>query len=392
MTRTPHSPLHIVVNGWFWGQLATGSGQYLQLLAHWLPQVGSEHTYTLVVPGIQVAGRTPHPAPRTPHAVSPPGWQVHPISTPFKRLDENLSKLWFEQIAFPMACRRLPAHVALVPYWGSPWWLPCRTAVTVHDLIPLLLPAYRGGPLQAAYTRLVSATALRADVVLTDSRASREDIIQHLDIPGSRVHAVPLAAGEHFSPAIDEAELARVCQAYDLPGRFILYLGGFDARKNVLRLIQAYARYLRHAGVHADTPRLVIAGRLPASDTAFAPDPRPMVAQEGIAPWVHFTGWIDEADKAALYTLAAVFAFPSLYEGFGLPVAEAAACGTPVVTSNRTSLPEAAPGALLANPEDVGDIAAGLMQALKRSKQPPPASIRYTWRDVAAATLSILEG
>ena len=106
-----------------------------------------------------------------------------PVSTPFDRLNINLAKLWFEQVTFPRACRRLRADVAFVPYWGSPWWQPCPMVVTVHDLIPLLLPLYRGGMLQRAYTALVSRTARRAAAVLTDSEASRRDIIAHLGIP-----------------------------------------------------------------------------------------------------------------------------------------------------------------------------------------------------------------
>ena len=108
-----------------------------------------------------------------------------------------------------------------------------------------------------------------------------------------------------------------------------------------------------------DVPSLVIAGKLPAADTQFTPDPRRLAAEEGIADQVQFTGWVDEADKPALYSLASVFVFPSLYEGFGLPVAEAAACGTPVLTSNRSSLPEAAPAAFLVDPEDDDALAQG---------------------------------
>ena len=113
----------------------------------------------------------------------------------------------------------------------------------MHDLIPLLLPLYRGGMLQRAYTALVSRTARRAAAVLTDSEASRRDIIAHLGIPAERVHAIHLAADPRYRPVTDPAELARIRAKYDLPdGPFLLYLGGFDARKNVGRMIEAYAR------------------------------------------------------------------------------------------------------------------------------------------------------
>ena len=258
------------------------------------------------------------------------------------RISPNLAKLWFEQIAFPHACRRLRADVAFVPYWGSPLWSPCPVVVTVHDLIPLLLPLYRGGPLQRAYTWLVSRTARRADAVLTDSEASKRDIVAHLGIGPERVHAIHLAADPRYRPVTDPAELARVRAKYGLPDEpFLLYLGGFDARKNVVRMIEAYGRMVERLtkdegrtteedepwSLVLGHPSLVIAGQLPATDTPFAPDPRPVVARLGLADRVHFTGWVDEADKPALYSLALGSVFVSEYEGFGLPVVEGmAAC------------------------------------------------------------------
>ncbi len=296
--------MRIVINGWFFEQPHTGSGQYLAALREWLPRVGSEHEFVSVIPANQ----------RIPYGVR----------TPFDRLNPDLAKLWFEQIAFPLACRRLRADVAFVPYWGSPWWSPCPVVVTIHDLIPLLLPLYRGGPLQRAYTWLVSRTARRAAAVLTDSEASRRDIIAHLRIPAGRVHAIHLAADPRYRSVADPVELARVREKYHLPaGPFLLYLGGFDARKNVARLVEAYARVVSR---QPSTVGLVIAGRLPEADTPFTPDPRPLIARLGIGDRVHFTGPVDEADKPALYSLALGTVFVSEYEGFGLPVLEAMGC------------------------------------------------------------------
>ena len=409
--------MHIVVNGWFWGQMNTGSGQYLHSLAQQLPEVGAAHRYTLVLPA---DNSSPAPA----------GWQVEVAPPRAAPLGANLAKLWFEQMTFPRACQRLNADIAFTPYWGSPWRRPCPTAVTVHDLIPLLLPAYRGGAAQRAYTWLVSQTAGRADLVLTDSQASRQDIVQHLGIPAERVQAVLLAAGNHYRPVTDPGQLARVRERYGLPQRFILYLGGFDVRKNVAGLVRAYARcaqpetsfflendvsgsprlpdmsFSRENDMSesprpsdksffgkndlSQSPHLVIAGKLPAADTPFTPDPRRIAAEAGLADQVHFTGWVDEADKPALYSLASLFVFPSLYEGYGLPVAEAAACGAPIVTANRSSLPEVAPTALLVDPEDTEALAAAMAQALAAPRSPSIAQ-RRTWSDVARDTLTYLE-
>jgi glycosyltransferase involved in cell wall biosynthesis len=334
--------MRIVVNGWFLNQLTTGSGQYLTALMDWLPRA-EQHEFILVTPAR--ASRSPGHASRfTSHVL--PGWQVVSAATPFDRLNRDLAKLWFEQIAFPAACRRLRAGAALVPYWGAPWWRACPTVVTVHDLIPLLLPLYRGGFPQRAYTGLVARTARRAQAVLTDSEASRRDVISHLHIPQKRVRAVHLATAEHFAVVDDPGLLARVRAKYDLPAEpFFLYLGGFDARKNVVRMIQAFAMVTEDerpstmaSGVAPSQPdarqpmlQLVVAGKLPEHDSAFAPDPRIVVERLGIGDRVRFTGWVDESDKPALCSLARGALYLSEYEGFGLPVLEAMASGCPVV-------------------------------------------------------------
>jgi glycosyltransferase involved in cell wall biosynthesis len=354
--------MRIAVNGWFHGQLITGSGQYLEALAEWLPRVASGHEFIMIKrrDGEEQGGRGDREqggGGEAQYAIPQGRFAVRTIhaSTPFDHINTNLAKLWFEQITFPRTCRRLRADVAFVPYWGSPWWRPCPVVVTVHDLIPLLLPLYRGGLLQRAYTALVSRTARRAAAVLTDSEVSKRDLIAHLGIPAERVRTIHLAADPRFQPVIDPAELARTRAKYGLPeAPFLLYLGGFDARKNVGRMVEAYARMrtgarkqesgvrsqpvlspvlcspaLRTFGVIPDPcplPDLIIAGKLPAADTVFAPDPRPLAARLGVSDFVHFVGWVDEADKPALYSLALATVFVSEYEGFGLPVLEAMAC------------------------------------------------------------------
>ncbi|MCX6032285.1 MAG: glycosyltransferase family 1 protein [Chloroflexi bacterium] len=362
--------MRILINGWFSDQLATGSGQYLSALAEWLPRVSSGHEFILVRSGRRGAGeqggggesqnakrktQTANSKQQiadasTEHAIRSTQYAIRHsnVRTPFDGLNANLAKLWFEQIAFPRACRRLRADVAFVPYWGAAAWSPCPVVVTIHDLIPLLLPLYRGGPLQRGYTALVSLTARRAAAVLTDSEASKRDIVQRLRISPERVYAIPLAANSRYRPVTDPAELARVAARYRLPeGPFLLYVGGFDARKNLGRMVEAFAKLAqrqianRKSQIATDdqpltpdpcllTPdsclKLVIAGKLPEADTAFAPDPRRVAAALGVEERVHFTGWVDETDKPALYSMALGTVFASEYEGFGLPVLEAMAC------------------------------------------------------------------
>jgi glycosyltransferase involved in cell wall biosynthesis len=246
-----------------------------------------------------------------------------------------LRKLWWEQVSVPGAAKRLAADVLWVPYWAAPAWQPCPVAVTIHDLIPALLPAYRGGVHHRLYTALVGWTARRCASVLTVSHASARDIRQHLGIPAQRLHVVyhgpNLESAGRPTPPDLTSEFARVRARYHLPERYFLYLGGFDLRKNVDATLASYARYLALGGDPA--VKLVLAGELPVQDSALTPDPRRQAAAHGVSDAVTCCGRVEEGDKAALFALATAFVFPSLYEGFGMMVLEAMAAGTPVITS-----------------------------------------------------------
>jgi glycosyltransferase involved in cell wall biosynthesis len=314
--------MHFLINGWFLHQLATGSGQYLhQLMAQLAPQADANR-FTLLVPASIQSRNTD---------TTWPGVSIQ--TSPLAPLPANLQKLWWEQITMPLAARRLGVDLLWVPYWAAPLWQPCPTVVTVHDIIHHLLPAYRGGLLSQLYTRLVGLTAQRAAAVITVSHAAARDIIHHLGIPSEQVYVVYNGV-DHADPDRRKAAwLAAVQQKYGLPERFFLYLGGFDVRKNVRTTLQAYRRYLDQGGDPA--VQLVIAGKLPAHDTAFTPDPRKIAAELNLTTQVQFCGYVDETDKPAFYALATAYLFPGLYEGFGLMVIEAMQAGTPVITSAK---------------------------------------------------------
>jgi glycosyltransferase involved in cell wall biosynthesis len=308
--------LHIAINGWFVGSPTAGSGQYIHHLLTHLPRLPQALQLSLLLPSQEAASPFPH---------------VNPLVIKPPSLPGPLRKLWWEQIAVPQAARDLGADLLWVPYCAAPAWQPCPTIVTVHDLIPALLPAYQGGVLNRLYTTLVGWTARRARRIITVSHASAQDIIKHLHIPPDRVHVVYHGPNGESTPPLTPARMQAIHQRYGLPDRYFLYLGGFDARKNVATTLAAYARYLALGGDSA--VKLVLAGQLPESDTAFAPDPRRQSAALGLGDAVHFPGRVDEGDKAAFYAGATAFVFPSLYEGFGMMVLEAMAAGTPVITS-----------------------------------------------------------
>jgi glycosyltransferase involved in cell wall biosynthesis len=372
--------MHVAVNGWFWDQPSTGSGQMVRYLVPALVAQDPTLEISLVVPewatSVQAIGEMPERVTLTPVPCRP----------------GNLGKLWFEQRTFPRACRQLGADLAHVPYFASSLSPTLPTVVTVHDLIPMILPEYRGSVLVRLYTSLVASAAARARLILTDSEASKRDILSHLKLADTRVRVVYLAPGPHYRPVGDPDRLAAVRRKYDLPEDFVLWLSGFDVRKNAQALLHAYTWVSEALGEYLP---LVMAGVTPEEDTRFFPDPRRMAAELGVNDAVRFPGWVDEADKPALYSAATLFVYPSRYEGFGLPILEAMACGTPVVTSNAASLPElAGAAAFQVDPDDPRRLGAAIialcvqedLHAEMREKGLTQAA-QLTWQKTARETL-----
>lgn len=342
--------LKIAINAWFWDKPFVGSGQYLKYLVPALLEVDQELEIVLV---------SPKPFdPEVDRSDERLTFQQAP--TPLRNQASNLAKVWFEQISFPRVCRRLGVDLAHVPYFGSSLSPGIPTVVTIHDLIPMILPAYRGDIRVRLYTSLVAAAALQAKLILADSQASKQDILQKLQTPAEQVRVIYLAPAPHYQPAENWDQIEAIKKKYNLPENFVLYLGGYDVRKNIRALLHAFTWV--SATLHDAYP-LVLAGQLPKAETPLFPDPLRIARELGIEQYVVTPGWIAEEDKPLLYSAATVFVYPSLYEGFGLPVLEAMACGTPVVTSDAASIPElAGPAAFQINPTDTKHIAAPIIR------------------------------
>jgi glycosyltransferase involved in cell wall biosynthesis len=290
----------------------------------------------------------------------------------------------------PRLARKSGADLLHIPYWAPPARCPLPTVVTVHDLIPLLLPAYRGDARVRLYTAFVKATIPTAQLILTDSYAARNDILAHLAINPKQVQVVHLAADPVYTPepAPDDEEIR---DQWQLSSPYILYLGGFDARKNIESAIRAFAKV--SAAVESAT--FVLAGKLPTTESSLHADPRKQTAQAGVAPdRVKFLGFVEEDAKPALYRGARAFIYPSIYEGFGLPPLEALSCGVPVIGSERSSLPEVVGCAgILLSPDDVEGIAGAMIQLLiddaiidtLKQKAQKQAS-RFSWKATAQKT------
>ena len=257
----------------------------------------------------------------------------------------------------------VPRHLRLdaVDVYHAPYLIPviapCPTVVTIHDIGFRVLPEYYSQHKAHLRCALVGLSAHRAGAIITDSESSRADIARVLRVGPGRIHVIPLAASEAFTPGDRDRARRWVVESLGVDPPFVLAVGYASARKNVARLIEAVEAVVRRrpgplslviAGTPGDEPEGALRSRFPS-----------------LGERLVFTGGITEAALVDLYRAADVFAFPSLYEGFGLPVLEAMACGTPVVAANSSSLPEVAgDAALLVDPGDVGALAEALERVL----------------------------
>jgi len=288
-----------------------------------------------------------------------------------------------EQVRWPLAARRWSLDILHSPYFYKPLVLPCPSLVTIYDLIPLVFPQGFTAWQRLSFRLMVGAALRTSRAAVAISGATRDDLRKHFDLQGDRVWVTPLAADTAFHPR-PATEIATVCDRYGLPERYLLYFGINKPHKNLQRLVQAYARL-------GDAPPLVLAGR---EDPRY-PQARAQAEALGLGRRVLFLGEIAEADLPALYSGGVLFVFPSLYEGFGLPVLEAMACGTPVVCSNRSSLPEVVGNAAVTfDPLSVDDMANAIGRVLADAdlraelrERGRAQAARFTWERTARETL-----
>jgi glycosyltransferase involved in cell wall biosynthesis len=294
------------------------------------------------------------------------------------------------QTILPWQLRRLPLDACHFTNNVAPIWGPCPTILTIHDMTLWLFPHYHYRKRLLAMRPILPLAARRAAAVITVSQSARADIIRLLGLPADNVHAIYEAPAPIFRPLSPGPALTAVRHRHQLPDRFLLYVGTIEPRKNLVRLLEAFARLTPSFPHHL----LLVGQRGWKDDEVFA-----AVERLQMAARVRFLGFLPADDLAALYNLAEALVFPSLYEGFGLPVVEAMACGTPVIASNRGALAEVAGGAAeMVNPTDIDSIAAGLERALADPRR--RAELRslglaraanFRWETTAAQTRAVYE-
>lgn len=322
-----------------------GIGRYTRELVKALARIDTQTGYRLFAAGQTSAILPDPPGPNL-------AWKPTRISS------EWLARIWHRaRMPLPIECWTGPVDLLHAPdFTLPPTRKGTRTILTVHDLSFIRTPETATPDLRAYLNRVVPRSVSRADLVLADSEATRQDVIAFFRTPAEKIDVLYSGVGAHFQPARDGDTLRAVQERYgvgDAP--YILSLGTVQPRKNYGRLVEAVRR------LNQPDLKLVIAG-----GKGWLDDPLyEQIAALGFGERVVFPGHVPDEDLPALYSAAQVFAFPSLYEGFGLPPLEAMACGVPVVTSNVSSLPEVVgDAALLVDPYDVDALARALEQAL----------------------------
>lgn len=294
---------------------------------------------------------------------------------------------------FTLAAELLPHRLDLLhsPDFIPPYDGTYRSVITIHDLAFLHYPEFLTPASRRYYNSQIAAAVRRADHIITVSEATRADVINLLHVAPDRVAVVPEAAAAQFRPA-SLSEIEQVRAAYNLPPTYILFVGTFEPRKNLGGLLRAYADL--HAAL-PDAPPLVIVGQRGwLYEEIFD-----LSARLGLTDQVLWLENVGHSDLPPIYSAAQVFCLPSFYEGFGLPPLEAMACGTPVVVSNRASLPEVVGGAaLLVDPDDPTSIADALQRVIGDPALADDLRQRglerageFSWRETARRTLAIYE-
>ena len=363
-----------------------GIGRYTRNLVGSVCALDAGNAYTLFVAG----GRWPADS----GAALPPNVRARTVP-----LSDRVLNIVWQRLRLPVPIQLVTGPLDLFhsPDFVLPYVGRVPAILTVHDLSfmrhpEFFVPGFRDY-LQSAVSRAVE----KAHCVLADSKSTRQDLIELLDVEPERVSVLYPGVEARFQRVTDADHLARVRVKYRLPRRFILGLGTLQPRKNFDGLIRSFHLLLGQAGPApgiAEMDLVVCGGQGWMFEETMA-----SVERTGLGERVHFPGFVDDADLPALYSLASVFAFPSWYEGFGLPVLEAMACGTPVVAADNSSLPEVvgeaglmvdaadthglaqALGRLLADDALRGRlVAAGLDQAR-----------RFCWQDAARQLLEVYQ-
>jgi glycosyltransferase involved in cell wall biosynthesis len=345
-----------------------GISRYIRYLLTELAKRPGQHEYTIFVNGQAVVehleemtGRNVAGMSRVGEKRAEHGRQTQityvPVSWPESK---PLSRVAWEQLKLPALLREKHIDVFHSPANVLPEMLPssCTGVVTLHDLAFLRYPQVLTRSKRVYHRTLTMRSLQRATMIIAPSNSTKQDIIELASIPANRVQTVYPCIDERFSSVILDEDIQMFRQVHGLTKGYLLYLGTLEPRKNVTTLVEAYAQF--RAAYGRDEKLVLAGGKGWLYDSIFE-----KAQQLGLESEVIFPGFVPDTEQLLWYHAASVFVYPSLYEGFGIPVAEALACGIPVVTSNVSSLPEAgATLALTVDPFDKAAMARAFYKAL----------------------------
>lgn len=326
-------------------------------------------------------------------------WKLPPELEPtrhFKVVQTHLPtwrppvRILWEQLLQPTAALRERLDLLHSLSYVQPLLCPASSVVTMLDLSFLRMPETFNRWNRVYLSTMAGLTARRCHRIITISESTRQDVIRCFGVPPDKVEAIHLGVDELFKPVEDQALLRRFRAERRLPEKYLLYVGTLEPRKNVERLVEAYAQLRRERAI---PHKLVLGGAKGwLYDRIFG-----RVRQLGLEDDVLFTSYIPYNELPLWYNCADIFIYPSLYEGFGLPPLEAMACGTPVVTSSASSLPEVVgSAAITVDPLDVNALAAAVGRVLENtglrqqlSAEGSRQAARFSWEKMAICTLGL---
>lgn len=325
----------------------------------------------------------------------PGNFEKHVFLPGWKRDDVPRRFLWERQLASVAEKDGCSAFISLSQSATVfPEGSGVRHLMVVHDIVPILFPAYRGKFTNRVHSEFVERAILSAERILTVSKTTKRDLVLNLGIPEDRIATAYPDCAPRFRQPVEEARAVEVRKRYGLESGYIYHGGGLEIRKNTGRLLEAYAQL---SGKRDDVPPLVISGTIHGRRNRLATDVEGIVRKLGIGDHVKMLGFVPDHDLPALYRDALLFAFPSLYEGFGIPIIEAFAIGTPVLAGRTAgAVPEVAgTAAMLVDTQHVSEIVAGLEKIMddgtyrealiERGRE---RSKVFSWESFSAALLS----
>lgn len=308
-----------------------------------------------------------------------------------RNITENDSSSFWDEVNIPNILHDNEVEIYHVPQngIGLPLDKPCKMIITLHDIIPYRMPETVGPNYLKIFLKQIPQIIPLCDGIITVSKFSKEDIMREFNFPGDKIFVTHLAPESIYKPRDKRKSKQLIKDLYGIDGDFILYIGGFSPRKNIMGLIESFSKIFKS---YKRNIKLVIAGKKGISYELY----RQRTEQLSISENVIFPGFIAMEHLPYLYSASELFVYPSFYEGFGLPPVEAMACGVPVIASNTTSIPEIiGDNAVSVNPSDIDALSEAMLNVLQdealKEELITKGLVRaseLTWKDTAMKTLN----